>query len=545
MQGEAMPESKPFATSFVIRSLTISPGIKHLTPESLPLAAGAFLAWSVIVGCFWPAAAWAQAYRGGLLEAVMLTLTREPGIQSARSQVELQSGVEQGARAEFDTSIIAGAEWSRVHTPLSAAQRFAGIDRTDASNLSYSLGSATRLRSGVSVAPLVSVDRVHDNGSSFSAPASGNVALRFSVPLLKGSGVVVNTANERAARDNLQAAGYGYRHAIASGISRTVNAYWDLLAALRSQQLRIEAEQRSRMLRDDAQRLARGDEIPPSDVLQYEAQLARDRAQRIAAAQALETARAAFAVAVGLDAADSAMLADPAQDFPEWSASDAARLPPAPPTAMPPGRSDLLAQRSQLDAAQILQDAARRDNKSQLDLNFSIGYSGQTENRPPAASLEALGRQGAGVNVSIGINYVLPVQGNQQAGLLRQRAALADQARIEFEALQRRIVANIRSQHAALTSAALQLEQVRTQLRLQTQVFANERKKYALGQSTVFDVLSAEIQLNQDGQQENDARRQLAQALVNYRFETGTLLRAGDEVQMLSLEGLTTVPEAQ
>jgi outer membrane protein TolC len=533
-----MPHRKPLARCAAIRSSPIPKGMFRLT--SAPLAAGAVLLCSMA----WPESARAQAYHGGLLEAVMIALDREPGILTARSQVEAEAGIEQSTRAEFDTSLVAAAQAARTHAPQPLALRGPGFEQLDAAVVGYSLGSATKLRSGISVAPLLSLDRVHDNASNVSAPAVGSVALRFTVPLLKGSGVAVNTAAERAARSSLQAAGMAYRHAVAAGIARVVNAYWDLLAALRSHALSVEAEERSRTLVDDARRLARGDEIPPSDVLQYEAQLARDRAARVAATQALEAARAAFAVAVGLDAGSDAP-ADPVEDFPEWTRDDAARLPAAAPAGIPPGRADLLALQRQRDAADILHDAARRDRADQLDLSFSVGYTGQAENRPPLTSLEALGRPASGLNLSIGLNYVLPVQGNARAGLLRQRAAQADQARNSVEALRRSVLAGIRVQHAALKSAAQQLEQVRTQLRLQTQVFANERKKYALGQSTVLDVLSAEVQLNADGQQEIQARRQLAQALLSYRFETGTLLAADGERQRLDVEALTTVPEAQ
>jgi outer membrane protein TolC len=369
--------------------------------------------------------------------------------------------------------------------------------------------------------------------------------LRFTLPLLKGRGRLVNTAPERAAERNLESAGLNYRHALAAGISRTVNAYWDTLAALRAHAISLESEERSRLLLEDARQLARGDEIPSSDVLQYEAQLARDRTQRIAATQALEESRAAFGVAVGLDAGDAAALPPPTDDFPEPDLAYAGQLPLPAQAAMPSGRADLAALRQQLDAAEILSEAARRDAPSQLDLTFSIGYSGQAENRPPAAALAALGRPASGVNAAIGLSYVLPVEGNQQRGLVRQRSAQAESARVQVEALLRRIRAGISIQHAALRSAALQLAQVRDQVRLQAQVFINERKKYALGQSTVLDVLTAEVQLTQDEQREIAARRQLAQALVNYRFETGTLLAADGGAQLLTLETLTTIPEAR
>jgi outer membrane protein TolC len=176
-------------------------------------------------------------------------------------------------------------------------------------------------------------------------------------------------------------------------------------------------------------------------------------------------------------------------------------------------------------------------------VTVSVGYSGQKENRSAVVALDALRRPASGVNVALGLVYVLPVEGNIRSGLVRQRAALAEQARIELQALQQSARAGIAIQRAAVASAALQLEQVRMQVRLQTQVFANERKKYRLGLGTVLDVLTAEGLLTNAQLDEISAHRLLAQALVNYRFETGTVLDASGDAQSLTLKSLTTLPE--
>ncbi len=151
------------------------------------------------------------------------------------------------------------------------------------------------------------------------------------------------------------------------------------------------------------------------------------------------------------------------------------------------------------------------------------------------------------MNASVGIVYILPVQGNAQAGQSRQRAALADQARIELEALALSVKAGIAVQRSNLASAVLQLEQQQQQVLLQAQVFANERKKYRLGLATVLDLLTVEARLTSDELVVIDARRRLAQALVNYRFETGTLLGADADanLQQLDMQSFTTLPESR
>lgn len=486
-------------------------------------------------------AAHAQVFRGSLMEAVLLTLQNEPNIAAANRQIALTEGQLQSARGEFDTVLDASVGVFQTRTPLIEALQTPARSQTDSRVASYSVGSSTRLRSGLTVTPALRVDHVRDNAGAVTQPASSQLALSFLLPLLRGSGVAVNTAAERAAQETLQSTDFAYRHAVATRISRSANAYWDYLAALRSLEIRRESENRSLLLLDDARRLAKGDEIPQSDVLQNEAQLASDRGLRLAAEQVLVEARSALLLAMGLRNADMADLALPLDDFPTLlplAASQMQAMPQA-----PAGRFDILSLQRRLAAAEILYDGVRKDPVSQLDVTFSVGYNGLVENRSALAALEALRRPASGFNAAVGLVYVLPVQGNSQAGLVRQRAALADQARIDLEALLQAVRSGIAVQRASLSSAVLQLEQQEQQVRLQTQVFANERKKYRLGLATALDLLTVEARLTSNELAVIDARRRLAQALVGYRFETGTLLSAEGDAQQLTLKSLTTLPE--
>ncbi|MFL6719834.1 MAG: TolC family protein [Burkholderiaceae bacterium] len=460
----------------------------------------------------------------------------EPQIGVANRQLMFSEGQLQAARGEFDTVLNTGVELAQAHSPLLQALQSPAASQVDSNTASYLLGATNRLRSGVTVTPTIRINRVRDNIQSLSAPANSTVALNFTFPLQKGGGTRFNTAAERAAEQESASAGMNLRHTIASRISRSVNAYWDHLAALQALDIRRLSEDRSLLLLDDARRLAKGDEIPQADVLQYEAQLARDRGLRIAAEQSLVEARTALVLAMGMAGQPGTSVPAPTDDFPELPAAGMASLSRPWPYSALAARFDVRAQQRRVDAAEILYEATRRDPVSQLDLTLSVGYSGLRENRSALAAWQAL-------NASIGVVYVLPVQGNTQAGLVRQRAALAEQARLELDSLLQAAHATVSVQRASVLSAALQLEQARQQVRLQTQVFADERKKYRLGLATVLDLLTAEARLTADELGVIDARRRLAQALASHRFETATLLGADGEAQRVTMESLTTLPE--
>jgi outer membrane protein len=484
-----------------------------------------------------------QQFNGGLMDAVRLTLLHEPQIAVANRQLMLSEGQLQAARGEFDTTLNSGVELAQSRTPLPQALQSPAAGQLDSSTASYLLGATSRLRSGVTVAPVIRINRVRDNIQSVSAPASSTVALNFTVPLQKASGTQFNTAPERAAEQVLISTDMNLRHTIASRISRSVTAYWDYLAALQSLDIRRRSENRSLLLLDDARRLAKGDEIPQADVLQYEAQVARDRGLRIAAEQLLVEARTALVLAMGMAGQPETSMPAPSDDFPDLPVAVMERLARPWPYSALAARFDVRAQQRRVDAAEILYEATRRDPVSQLDLTLSVGYNGLRENRSALAAWQSLNAPAAGLNASVGLVYVLPVQGNTQAGLVRQRAALAEQARLELNGLLQAAQASVTVQRASVLSAALQLEQARQQVRLQTQVFADERKKYRLGLATVLDLLTAEARLTADELGVIDARRRLAQALANYRFETATLLGPDGQEQRVTMESLTTLPE--
>jgi outer membrane protein TolC len=60
--------------------------------------------------------------------------------------------------------------------------------------------------------------------------------------------------------------------------------------------------------------------------------------------------------------------------------------------------------------------------------------------------------------------------------------------------------------------------------------------------TTLLDLFTSESQLTAAQLNEVAARRNLAQALVRVRFETGTLLDQSDEAQAITYSRLVTLP---
>jgi outer membrane protein len=510
-----------------------------------PLKAS-LLALALVLPCW----AGAQVFSGSLLDAVTLTLRQDASIASGRLQVAASRGQLLSARAPFDTLWTAGMSQQQSFTPLPAS----GGAVLDSSQLTYQTGVSQRLASGVVINPTVSVSRLHDDVSNYTAPSTGNVALNVVVPLRKGAGSDVVTAPVTAAGWSLQASRNSYRHIQAQAVVRTANAYWNLVAARQSLELASLAESRAGELLANARKLARADEIPRADLLKYEVRRVAQESDRLSAALQLSQALQALSQAVnapieslaatphGLDAfpkaedARLALLDDPAA-VAQLLAGSAER------------RADIRAAEQSLRAANTLADAARRNSGTQLDLGFSVGYSGMTEGRAGVSTLGALGQPARGANVGLTLSFTLPSGDFERRGLILQRDAAAGQAQTDLDALRLRAGSDARAQLDALRAAIAQLDKANTQRRLQTTIFENERRSYQAGLSTLLDLFTTESQLTAYQTGWVQAQRNFAQALVLFRFQTASLLARGTdeldgpESQLLQAGSLTTLPQ--
>ncbi len=505
-----------------------------------------------------PAASWllvfvlapgagAAEFDGTLLDAVTITVQQQSSVAISKQSIVAGEGQLLNARSTFETNVNAGVSGGRTFTPIAGLLPGATPAVIDSHVTSYQTGVTQKMRSGITVNAAIAVTRIRDNSTNLTAPSFGNVALTFTFPLLKGSGTRVNTASEVAAQVGIDAATAGFRDAVSTAIVRTVFAYWDYLAAQRLLDVSVITEDRAKTLLDEARKLAKGDEIPKSDILKYEAKLVRDRATRVGAEQDLREARAVLVLAMGLSGESTMLIRLPRDDFPDIADTGLALLnDPATVEALSRlalrRRFDLRAAEYRLNAAESLLGAARVDDKSRLDLTSSIGYNGLVEGRTAAAGLSAFQYVPKGPNVFIGLNYVLPVSNYENRGLITQRAAAAEQARLERDALIKTIRANLNVRFNSLRATSLQLEQAQAEVEIQTKVYDNEKKRYRLGVATVLDLLTAESQLTAAQVTAVNAQRNFAQALIGYRAETGTLLDGTQDRQSIDKSRLTTLP---
>lgn len=491
-----------------------------------------------------PSAPPATAQELGVLDAVRLALENDPNIAIGQAQLAGAQGALLGAAGQFDPVVTSRVDQVESDTPLSES-----TSREERS-LESAVGVSKQFRSGLTVTPEAGISRVDVPGGAVNALNVGTLAFAFRQPLLQGRGRTVTTANERSAEREVAASTLDLEQTTAERVLAVVSQYWTVRARLLDLDILSASEQSSRELLDTTRRLVEADQTPAAELVLLEANLAAKESSVIGGERALFTARQDLGREIGLEPERIATLPLPADPLPEVSPGEVP--PPADAGRFIDEairrRADVRAARERQSAAEILLRAADDAMKPRLDLLFVPSWSGLVTGDGAGDYFGSLGRNVPGANASLGFSLSWPTLNRTARGLQAQTEAIRRQTELLIELLSRGLGADVPSALDAVRSSALQVEKAAEAVRLFERAVINEEKKLRAGSSTLIDVISQRDRLTSARQTEVSARLALALALVRLRFETGTLLAAGDPGTggaALRTELLTTVPSLE
>jgi outer membrane protein TolC len=482
-----------------------------------------------------------------LQEAIDAALEHGTELQLGEAQVRIGEGGLLAARAPFDTRLTTALSTERVNGTSPGA----GVGATSvmSTTITSSVAVPKRFRSGVVITPRVNIERADVADIRGALTSRASVELDATVPLLRDRGGGAVTAGARAARRVLEADILDARHSAASGVLAVVIAYWNDLAADERLEVYRSSELRASQLVDDTRRLVEADERPAADLDQLMANLALKHAVRLTGEQASVEAREQLALAMGAqwDAADA--LPRPSTSFPELRPEDVSRdrrrespIDVASSTGALGDRADLAAMRARRNAALVQMQAARNGLLPRLDLSVGLGYQGVASGRGFGGALSSLYRNVYGLDAAVTLSYELPLASLAARGGALQSAAAYDQARIREAQLTRQISSGVRVARAALRHGRGALLASRSAVALSREAVENEKRKFQLGMSTLFDVILAEDALTNARLGEIAGQQAYAVAIARLRYETGVILDASSEVPRVNAASLGKEP---
>jgi outer membrane protein TolC len=474
----------------------------------------------------------------GLLEAVQMTLARDPNIAIGEARLQSSRGSLQVAAGAFDPVLRSAVTGDETKTPVSAGAS------DDSRTLHDTVSLNQPFRSGLSIEPQLDLDRTDDINSGAGPVNQGTLKIVFLQPLLRGRGRAAADAGELAAEREVAASALDLRHTIAQRIQAVAAQYWTVESALRNLDVLRQTEASSRSLLENTRKLIEADQVPAADLVQLEANLAFTESARIGGEHQLFLERQGLGRQIGLDAAEIERLPLPADPFPGVRFDTV-----PPPSAAGPfiaeatrRRADLRAARERRAGAEIRRLAAVNALKPQLDLLLTPSYSGLSTGADALSFFSPLYRNVPGAGASVGLSLELPIWNHRAEGALTQAEATLRQSALALDLLVKGAGVDVLSALDAVGRNARQLDKAGEAVRLFERAVVNEEKKLKAGSSTLLDVINQRDRLTSARQAEVSSQLALALAILDLRFATGTLVGEDGEAGSLQASRLTTLP---
>jgi outer membrane protein TolC len=207
-------------------------------------------------------------------------------------------------------------------------------------------------------------------------------------------------------------------------------------------------------------------------------------------------------------------------------------------------RADYQSAQKAQEAARILEVAARKNTRPQLDLSLAAGYSGLNESHSVGAFFSSLNPAlVTGPNVLGTLSLEWPFANRTAQGLLLQRTAEEHQTVLRSEALARAIQAGILVALRDLENSRAAWEKSLAAVKDYKGAVDQELQKLRLRTVTILDVITLKDRFVNAQLNEVAARARYWTALARCRYETGWLVRPGATPEgPLSMEDLVSLP---
>ncbi|MDY7095891.1 MAG: TolC family protein [Acidobacteriota bacterium] len=499
-----------------------------------------------------------------LEELIALTLANDPNIALADLRVDSARGgllVEQGL---FEPLL----ESDFSHLDARSPQAGGTVDESAVTDVSA--GWSHLLPSGLSMDASVAVQRQEpEDGVGLETTT---LSWTFRQPLLRDRGRRVVAAGLLAAEEELTAQTWDRVDEVARRIVAAVSQYWQVVAA--DQDLRILriSEESSRTLLANTQRLIEADLLPAADRVLVEADLLAKETATLSAETALYAARQDLELVTGTLQAGGAGLPLPVGEFSDL------RLPAGIGGESGPAggggaedvigvsrvvasaeswvaramttRPEIQAAELRLEAGSLREEAARNGLLPRVDLLLTPGYETLSLDTAGFAPVPDLDGEASGFSATLGIGLSWPWLRRAARGRLIQSTSARRQQALQLDLVRDDVIAGVRKALDAVDRSAVQVAKAARGVALFEQAVSNEEKKLKAGSSTLIDVIGQRDRLTSIRRQEIQARFALALAVLDLRFQTGTLVEVRQNVAeeatlRVPVQAVLTLPENQ
>jgi HAE1 family hydrophobic/amphiphilic exporter-1 len=506
-----------------------------------------------------------------LNEAIRLALENNNDIHASRIDVEMAEHDLTASRGAYDPKLFSESYFERQSIPVASFFGGSNGNSLKVNNTTSQIGlSGLAPKYGGSYELNMSSTHYSSNNffNTLNPAVSSQLTFTYTQPLVRGLRTDDARRRIEIAKKNLTLTDVQFRQKATEIITNVEQAYWELVNALKTLQVQIEAVKQSRAQVETNQRQVAQGVLAPIDVVEAEAQV-KNFEQNVYSAQEQVT-RAENTL-------KTLMLPDRKADL--WSR---ALLPTTAVTLEAPrvllseavnaaleNRMELAQLRTSAEINQIDQKFYRDQTKPQVDLELSYssnGYAGSVSDNtnPLITDMNALQNRIAELSSIAGLppvqtNTLNPtVPANMQGGYgqslsnmlgqdnptvkvgvkislpLKNRTAkaelghsLAEGRRIETQRAQteQMIEADVRNAMQSVRSIEARLAAAAAQRLAADQQYTSEQRKFQAGMSTVYLVLQRQTDLVVARGKELQAQTDLNKAIADFQRAIGNTFR--------------------
>lgn len=489
---------------------------------------------------------------GSLLNFASLTLEQSPIVKQNRLLINQAEANYRTQKSIFDYELSSGFSYSRSKLTLFDADPRSSFlsERLEVNNTGVTIGLQKRFRTGLIANISTEYSSLSDNfplnrfNEQVGADITDHVAattLSLTQPLLRGNRKSVVTAFEKAAELTIKSAKENNTLNNAFEILQMGNAYWQYVGAYESLKIFEDNESRVRNVLEITQELVKADKRPEGDLVQIQADLADQERQTTTARQNFYNSKLNLGRVVGISEEESKKIGEPVDSFPDTSASLSRNDEDVNVENMialaRKNRTDISATAFTQEGLDLQLKATKNSKLPQLDLTGFYTYQGEASGGGAEQFFNAFGnRPGRNQVAGFRLNFSIPVNNNRaKADFALSKIAVQDQ-QISYDNLVRNIDLNVSIAFNNLENATKIVKKAKESLDFSTQVFNNEQVKFQNGLTTLLNLILFQDRLTFAYLEYLRAEQQFAVALLNLRFETGTLLTTDDNNSIKSLE---------
>ena len=479
-----------------------------------------------------PAIAAAQGTAGlSPLDCLQTLLQRDPQIRVQRTMVSESEGWARQYRAPFDFQTAFVAQYGKDHSPVISPL---GIVFPDVATGQYQVTFGQQLDVGASLSGNFGVvsTTILDGTSTDTRPQNRAIySLTLGVPLLKNRGAATMHGAREEASLLVLAAKADLKAATNARAMDALTAWLEYWYSSKLHEMANSSLLDADTAVNDVRAFLHADRRTRSDLDLARATSLQRKADLIAAAQRVATARFLLAVTLG-DSLSRASGYEEPTPLQHPSDTNLARTVSSSDVRAVAARErpDVIAFAARRMAAQRAIEGLQSGADPQLDLSLMLGANGFNLNTGASAYVSPYTQNVTPLNFGVGLTWTFPVQNSAAAGTLDVRAAQATRTEVQSADLLRTIALQTELAVFALRSAAERMIVAREGLDLARLVYDAEEFRMRNNASTL--VILREMQNNSIAAETTylSSKRDYYQAVLQLRFLTSSFVREDGRV---------------